>query len=249
MSQLTSPLYLAVIILRYASRNEFLKITFRKISAEQKAEIFCSAEKHKLVLYMKKEKLPPIVFRNGKRLYLRPVAKEDLPRITRWINDPEVTHYLKVSFPLPLEAEEQWFEKLIENKDKDVVVAIVLKKTDALIGLTGLHRIDYRNGLATTGSVIGEKSCWSKGYGTEAKMILLEYAFNTLNLRKICSIVYDFNGRSKRCLQKCGYREEGRRKEHQYRNGAYRDEFLMAVFKKDFLPLWEKFHTTFFGKT
>lgn len=186
--------------------------------------------------------VPAIRFRIGKRLYLRPVLKDDIPFITAWINDPEITKFLKVNVPMTPEDEMKWFESISAKKPNDIVFAIVLKENDEMIGVMGLHHVNFLDGLARTGSFIGVKDYWSKGYGTEAKMLVLEYAFNTLNLRKVCSAVYDFNGRSKKCLEKCGYHEEGCWKSHAYRNGSYHDLFQMAVFKEDFLPLWEKFN-------
>ncbi|OHA34246.1 MAG: hypothetical protein A2928_03200 [Candidatus Taylorbacteria bacterium RIFCSPLOWO2_01_FULL_45_15b] len=182
-----------------------------------------------------------IVFRCGPRVYLRPMTKKDLPNITRWINDPEVTQYLLTVYPLRFEDEEKWFESLGERKGKDSVFAIVLKHDHKMIGVMGLHSIDNLHGIAETGSFIGEKRYWGKGYGSEAKMLVLEYAFNAVNLRKVNSSVHAFNIRSKKSLEKCGYRVEGRRVKQYYKNGEYVDSILLAVFKEDFLPLWKKF--------
>ncbi len=146
----------------------------------------------------------PIIFRKGKRISIGPIKKEDMPIITEYINDSEVTQFLTIDKPQSLESELEWFENLSKRKH-DVVFAIRLLDESTIIGVMGLHNIDHKNGLATTGSFIGKKDLWNKGYGTEAKMLVLEYAFNTLNLRKVCSDVYDFNGRSRRCLEKCGY--------------------------------------------
>lgn len=192
-------------------------------------------------------KVKPIVFRQGKRLYLRPVFEEDLPLLTQFINDQEVSQFLTVSTPTSPRDERHWFEGFTARKATDLVFAIVLNKGDQLIGIMGLHKISHKDGTATTGSVIGNKMCWGKGYGTEAKMILLEYAFNTLNLRKVNSLVYDFNPRSKRCLEKCGYVEEGRQREQIYRAGRYADTFVMGVFRDEWLPLWEKSKEKFIG--
>lgn len=180
-------------------------------------------------------------FRTGSRVYLRAVEEGDLPRLTAWMNDSEVTQYLTVSTPLSTADERRWYERLSE-KPNDVIFAIVLKDSDELIGTMGLHKIDWINGTATTGSVIGRKDLWGNGYGTEAKMLVLDYAFNTLNLRKICSEVYDFNTRSAAALAKCGYKQDGGpRKAHVYRNGRYADLHVFAVFKEDFIPIWESF--------
>ncbi len=183
----------------------------------------------------------PIVFRRGSRITLRSVEEKDLDAITVGINEPEVTQFISVRYPITRGEETKWLESLSAKKSTDMVVAIALKETDEIIGTMGLHKIDHVNGTATTGSLIYKSEYHSKGYGTEAKMLLLEYAFNVLNLRKICSSVFDFNGRSKRCLEKCGYHQEGVKKLQIYRNGKYNDEILMAVFRKEFLPLWKKF--------
>ncbi len=181
-----------------------------------------------------------IVFRKGQRLYLRPILSEDLPKITVWINDPEISRYLKVQSPISPEDERKWFDSLANRAGKDVVFAIVLADSHELIGVMGLHRINFQHGTADTGSFIGRKDLWSQGYGTEAKMLVLEYAFKDLGLRKICSLVYDFNKRSARCLEKCGYVREGVRKAHRWRNGRFVDEYEFAVFKDAFLALQKK---------
>jgi RimJ/RimL family protein N-acetyltransferase len=186
-----------------------------------------------------------IVFRIGKRVYLRPILKGDLAKITVWINDPEVTQFLMASYPQTPEDEEAWFKSLADRRGTEVVMAIVLVENDQIIGTMGLHHINDMHGTATTGSVIGSKEHWGKGYGTEAKMLLLEYAFNTLNLRKINSEVYSTNPRSKRCLEKCGYRTEGTFRKEKYRCGQYVDVIRMSVFKHRFLKIWKKYKAKF----
>jgi RimJ/RimL family protein N-acetyltransferase len=185
-----------------------------------------------------------IVFLQGKRIYLRPPSKDDIPLFLRWINDPEVNQYLGGYLPM-MEADEiEWLERIHKNKEKDMVFVLVDDKTNRPIGLMGLHGISWKDGTATTGAVIGEKLYWGKGCGTEAKMLLLNYAFNSLNLRKICSLVLSFNGRSQAYSQKCGYKVEGRLTKHIFKNGKFWDVIQMAIFKSDWLPKWETFQKT-----
>jgi RimJ/RimL family protein N-acetyltransferase len=187
----------------------------------------------------------PIIFRAGKLIYLGPVLKEDLPVLTTWINDPEIGQFLQVYLPSTEEDEEKWLAGLSDKKSNDIVMAIRLKENDEIIGTKGLHHINFKDGTATAGCFIGRKDLWSKGYGSEALMVMLEYAFNTLNLHKVSAEVYDFNLRSKRCLEKCGLVVEGIQKEHRYRNGRRVDCYLLAVFKRNFLPLWKKYKKDF----
>lgn len=59
------------------------------------------------------------------------------------------------------------------------------------------------------GILIGEKDCWSRGYGTEAVRLMCGYAFNTLGLRRVQLHVHDDNPRGVRCYEKAGLRREG----------------------------------------
>lgn len=184
-----------------------------------------------------------IEFLKGKRLILRPILKKDIPYLLRWINDEDVTQYLATYLPMMEADQEKWLEALAKDKQTNLVFMIVT--TDGKpIGTMGLHHINWQNRVAITGALIGEKEYWGKGYGTEAKMLLLNYAFNTLNLRKVCSSVFSCNKRSYAYQVKCGYVEEGRRRRQFYKKGRYWDEILMAVFKKDWLPLWREYRKT-----
>ena len=184
-----------------------------------------------------------IEFLKGKRLILRPLLRQDIPYLLRWINDEDVTQYLATYLPMMEADEERWLETLVKDKQTNLVFMIVT--TDGKpIGTMGLHHISWQNRVAITGALIGEKEYWGKGYGTEAKILLLNYAFNTLNLRKVCSSVFSCNKRSYAYQVKCGYVEEGRRRRQFYKKGRYWDKILMAVFKKDWLPLWRKYRKT-----
>ena len=191
------------------------------------------------------EKNMPVAFRTGNRVFIGPTMKEDVPLITKFINDQEVHQYLTIDRPQTIEDEEKWHSGLSDRKS-DIIFATRLTGTKELIGIQGLHHVNLRDGTATMGYFIGRKDLWSKGYGTEAQMLLLEYAFNTLNLHRVSAEVYDFNPRSKRCLEKCGYVIEGVQKEYRYRNGRRADCIMLAVFKRDFLPIFEKYRKEHF---
>ena len=184
-----------------------------------------------------------VVFLRGRKVILRPLDKEtDLEACQRWINDPEVRQYLKRFLPTSKQTESEWLDSLGKKTD-DIVLAI--ETLDGkFIGTMGLHKIDWKDRTAITGALIGDKTYWGKGYGTDAKMVLLDYAFNQLGLRKICSSVLAFNKRSLRYNLHCGYKVEGIQKKQIFRDGKYRDKLLLAVFQEDWLPIWDKYRRT-----
>jgi len=184
------------------------------------------------------------IFLTGKLVVLRPLHKEtDLESYWRWINDSSITRYLTTYLPMTYQQEEEWFDKL-GSRQNDISFAIDTVKERKLIGAMRLFDINWKNRTATTGAFIGDKDYWGKGYGTDAKLILLEYAFNTLNLRKINSSVMVYNERSLRYCLRCGYKEEGRLISQVYRFGKYWDEILLAVFKEDWEKIWDLYQET-----
>lgn len=183
-----------------------------------------------------------IIFLDGKLVTLRPLQREDLPTVLRWINDIEITQHLMAYRPMVIEDEEKWYESLV-GSTTNFVFAIETKGEDPkFIGTMGLHRINHRCQTASTGALIGDKNCHGKGYGTDAKMHLLHWAFNELNLRKVISSVLATNPRSKRYLEKTGYREVGTYTAHHFVRGDFVDEHIMEVFKDDFLKAWEAYN-------
>jgi len=93
--------------------------------------------------------------------------------------------------------------------------------------------------LATFWAIIGEKDYWGKGYGTDAKMSLLYYAFRILNLHRVASSVYEFNTRSLDYNKHCGYKVEGVLRKNCFKEGQYYDEILLGVFREEWELIWD----------
>ena len=90
---------------------------------------------------------------------------------------------------------------------------------------------------AMLGILIGEKDCWSQGYGTDAILTLLRFGFDEMNLNKVGLTCYAFNHRGQAAYRKCGFVEEGRLREARYSEGAYHDEVIMSVLRDEFYAL------------
>ncbi len=179
-------------------------------------------------------------FLRGTKTVLRPLNKAtDLELVWQWANDPEVNRYLSRNFPMSREQEEGWFDGLAARKD-DIILAMTTLD-GRLVGTTGLHRISWVDRTATTGTMIGDVASWGQGFGTDAKMLLLRYAFERLNLRRIYSYVFADNERSRRCQLRCGYQEEVRYKESRFRDGRYVDEIGLVVTYETWLPAWQAY--------
>lgn len=182
-----------------------------------------------------------VIFRQGIRTQLRPLERADIPTLRRWVNDPDVMLFMKRPFAVMEQEEETWFEKLSASKNIHAF-GIVERGGSKLIGTIDIHNIVWHQRTATSGTLLGEKEFWGKGYGTEAKMLLLDFAFNALDLHGVLSRVMGHNERSLAYAKKCGYEEVGRLPNWMRRHDGERcDEVYLIVTQERWRPLWEEY--------
>ncbi len=179
----------------------------------------------------------------GERVRFRGVERTDIPQFVSWLNDPEVTQGLLIHYPLSQADEQGWFEHMLALPPDERVMGIEVKEpapdgsgdTWRLIGSCAFDHIDWRIQAAEFGIVIGEKSYWNRGYGTDAVRLLLHHGFNTLNLNRIFLHVFDNNPRAIRAYEKAGFTLEVRERQAEYRHGKYIDLLLMGILKSEYL--------------
>jgi RimJ/RimL family protein N-acetyltransferase len=171
----------------------------------------------------------------GRRIYLRPLGEGDVDRCLSWINDTEVARGVGRKGPISRTQEREWI--LGQYKSPSTFsLAIVLQAGDRHIGNCGLHEIEFSNGCAEFGILIGEKTQWGNGYAPEAAGLLLRYGFEEMGLHRIELEVYAQNERAQRAYEKAGFVPEGRRRESYFSQGAFHDTLIMGILK----PEWEK---------
>ena len=174
----------------------------------------------------------------GEQVYLRPAERNDLALFVRWFNDAETASFLSMRAPMSIAAEEQWFERLLGEQGKSRWHFVMCKLDGGQpIGTIGLFDVDEVNGSAGMGIVVGEKSLWGKGYGTDALNALLDFGFGELRLERIWLEVNDDNLRGKRSYEKCGFVYEGTERHAMYRDGRHRDIELMSILRDEWSAL------------
>lgn len=173
----------------------------------------------------------------GKRVILRPIRRSDKELFLRWFNDLEVIRNLIRYLPLTEGYEEKWIEDVMkEQRPIFVIEAILVNGKRKPIGNCGLYQIEEKDRVAALGISIGEKKFWSKGYGTEAANLLIDYGFKFLNLHKIESDAWAFNERSIKMHKKLGFVVEGQRRQRKYIEGKYQDSMVFGLLKDEWLP-------------
>lgn len=168
-----------------------------------------------------------------KSIYLRPIEEGDLKRLHEWLLDPvigEIMGYLPFSF----RQQQDWFKTTL-NTDRKFVFAICRVSDDQHIGNCGLGNIDYINRNAMFSIFLYDKSDRGRGAGSEATRLTLEFAFRRLNLHKVFLKTSDYLVEAIEMYKKCGFKEEGRLREHEFKQGRYVDKLMFGILRDEFV--------------
>lgn len=169
----------------------------------------------------------------GDKVYLSPINSDDYLKYVEWLNNYEITKGLQQYVNIiSISGEKELLDKMSSEKYH---YAIINKENDTLLGNISLMKINETNRTAELGIFIGDENYLSRGYGSEAIMLLLDYSFNYVNLNNIMLRVFDFNKRAIKAYEKCGFKTFGVWKNSHYFNGEYCDEIFMNVLKEDFV--------------
>ena len=138
------------------------------------------------------------------RLILRPFELTDASRVTLLAGDERIADVTaNIPHPYPEGLAETWIlshaEKWVKNELASF--AIVQRDFNILIGCISVMNI--RNLEGELGYWIGVKY-WNKGYCSEACKIVVEFCFDTLNLKRVHAHHLSRNPASGRVLEKSG---------------------------------------------
>jgi|SRR3972149_6294123 len=167
------------------------------------------------------------------------------PRLSNWKNifeackDIEVTRYL-ADAPHPYKKKDAidfikiCLKKWNQKEKKSYPFFIELKSEKKIIGVIEIFGYNKRHRICETGSWINRKY-WRKGYITEAKIAVNEFAFNRLKVRKMETGAYEKNKASNATQKAMGYKYEGTRLKHHITKstGKIHDEHFYGLFKED----------------
>jgi RimJ/RimL family protein N-acetyltransferase len=130
--------------------------------------------------------------------------------------------------------------KMLENYIKNLIInkkyfwVIKIKDSNKHIGNIKIDPIDFYNGFAELGIMIGAKEEWGKGYAQEAINLVIDYCFNNLKIRKINLGVLSENLAAVKLYLRIGFVIEGTLKYQVKFNDKYIDTIKMAIFNPTF---------------
>jgi len=173
---------------------------------------------------------------NGERIRLTALRPEDAPLMVRWYEDGEFSRLWdsSVSRPKTEASIRKWFEDTDSAKD-EYAFAIRLMYSDEMIGYIDVSGIQWNHGTGWIAIAIGDPVNRGKGFGYEAIMLALQFAFHEINLHRVQLTVFSYNERAIKLYERIGFTREGVYREFLSRDGRRYDMMLYGLLKRE----WE----------
>ncbi|MEO3944886.1 GNAT family protein [Gorillibacterium sp. CAU 1737] len=176
----------------------------------------------------------------GKEIELTVVTEEDADRLYRLNLHSDGKNYSSLAAAAP-----QGRDELVNLAHKrndllflnDTIVFGIKKKKGELIGTISASSIDRRNRNLMLGLSILDPDDRGKGYGTEAIERMLDFAFLELNMHRVYLGCFSFHSRAAKLYEKIGFHPEGINRQFLYRNGAYYDERVFGLLRREWLKM------------
>lgn len=182
-------------------------------------------------------------FLAGELCWLRPLTRDDASTIADWSHDREVTrHLVRGTFPTYPEQAIAAYDAMVEQPTEiELAIMSTTISPEKMIGVTGLHSLNWIARSAEFRVLIGDKLSWGQGVGTEVVQLMVAYGFELLNLHKVWLGVSDSNVAARRSYEKAGFVFEGTLRDEVFRNGRYHDVSRMSMLLEEYRkakPTW-----------
>lgn len=160
---------------------------------------------------------------------IRDMSQHDLAMVRHWRNQPEVRRYMYNTHEISNDEHRQWFEKAIGDPSRKL---LIVEDQTGPFGFAQFSGVRI-GGVADWGFYV--RSDAPRGSGTKLGNLVLEYAFTTLELSKICGQVVDGNLASLAFHKRMGFREERTLPEQQIIDEIRHNIICFSLLKTEWL--------------
>ncbi|NYF80848.1 GNAT family N-acetyltransferase [Granulicella arctica] len=171
----------------------------------------------------------------GPRLRLEPLTLAHIPAFEAIAYDDRnwrhMTSWIKNRADLT-----QWIELALTNERAGTVQPwiTILKSTGQPIGTTSFLDLNQQHRTVEIGSTWLAPAYQATGLNPEAKLLQLDYAFDTLNLNRVAFKTHHENKQSQAALRKLGATYEGTFRNHYLMpDGTHRHSVWFSIIRED----------------
>lgn len=169
----------------------------------------------------------------GEHIYLRALEPEDLEFIHEIENNEDIWEISNTQTPYS----KYLIKQYLENAHKDIFEVkqlrlVISSYTNEVLGMIDLFDFDFKNSRAGIGVLVKDSINRKKGFGKEALQLLINYSFKHLNLHQLYCNISEDNQASIKLFTSQGFNEIGLKKDWNFTNGNFKNEYLFQLIKK-----------------
>ena len=176
------------------------------------------------------------VILEDERVLLRPLVQADVANLSAYVKaEPTIWKYALT--PITTDQEfEQYIATAVETRHlKSAYPFIVFDKLqNKYVGSTRFYDIQLNNSSTQFGYTWYSESTWGTGLNEHCKLLLLEFAFETIGFERVEFRADNRNKRSIAAMQKIGCTVEGILRNHlPTSDGTRRDSIVLSILKEE----------------
>lgn len=171
----------------------------------------------------------------GKSVILESINLEDIEIARNWRNNPKLKRFFRQNNDLTKSEQLSWFYKISNpSNSTEILFKIVESKSKEMLGIAGINYINWVNNNAQLSLYIGKDNLYvdKHGWAKEAACLIIKYAFEKFNVKKIICEVFDYDIAKKKLLEEIDFEHEGTFKSYVYKNGKYINSLFYSKIRK-----------------
>lgn len=158
---------------------------------------------------------------------LRPMTEADLEMVLLWRNHSEVRRYMYTTHEISLEEHRNWFSRVSRESTVNLKIYELLGQACGYVNITRGRCAE----VAEWGFYLAPDA--PRGAGRSLGKHALNFAFNELNLHKVCGQALGFNERSIGFHKRLGFTEEGCLRDQHFDGTAFHDVVCFGLLENE----------------
>ncbi|MFC4855580.1 GNAT family N-acetyltransferase [Actinophytocola glycyrrhizae] len=165
----------------------------------------------------------------GERVRLVPLGPEHFAGEWAMLQDEESRRLTGTHQTFTEKQIREWLTKVRRATDR---ADWAILHDGAFVGEVVLNDLDEDNRSAGFRIVLAAHAI-GRGYGTEATLLAVRYAFEDAGLHRVWLEVFEHNPRARHVYEKCGFRLEGEHRDALLWDGEWHNTHTMAILSTD----------------
>jgi RimJ/RimL family protein N-acetyltransferase len=173
---------------------------------------------------------------SGRLVTVEPLNAEHAAGVLTAADSEEVFAWLPYPRPTDVQEARDWIDDALSDRraGRRLPFAVLSAEDGSVIGSTSYWDFDARNAHVEIGSTWLRRAFWRTGRNAEAKLLLMSYAFEALELERVAFRTDIRNERSQRAIERLGATREGvHRHEMRRRDGSWRDSVHYSILRAE----------------